>query len=190
MPLKLNVIVASVRPGRVGIHVGRWVHAVAQAHPAWEARLVDLAEVGLPFLDEPKHPRLRQYQHAHTKAWSETVEWADAYVFVTPEYNYSPAPALLNALDFVFAEWGYKPAGFVSYGGISGGLRAVQAVKVTLSALKVVPIDAAVVCPSVFQQVKDGTFTPNEVQAKAAPAMLDDLARWAEALKPMRAAAG
>jgi NAD(P)H-dependent FMN reductase len=189
MPPKLNVIVASTRPGRVGIHVGRWFHGVAAGHGGFEARLVDLAEVGLPLYDEPRHPRLRQYEHEHTRAWSAIVDAADAFVFVTPEYNYSPTPALINALDFVFQEWANKPAAFVSYGGVSGGLRAVQATKITLSALSVVPINAAVVVPQVAEQVKEGAFAPKEIQSKAAKALLDELARYAEALKPLRAKA-
>lgn len=187
MPLKLNVIVASTRPGRVGIHVGRWFYGVAAAHPAFEAELVDLAEVGLPLYDEPKHPSQRDYQHEHTKRWSAIVDAADAYVLVTPEYNHSPTPALTNALDFVYQEWGYKPAAFVSYGGISGGLRAAQQTKLTLNCLKVVPIGVAVTIPSVSKQIEDGTFVPKEQQAKSAGALLDELARWAEALRPMRA---
>lgn len=186
MPLKLNVIVASTRPGRVGIHVGRWFHGAAAQHAAFEAELVDLAEVGLPLYDEPKHPRLRDYQHEHTKRWSAIVAAADAHVFVTPEYNHSPTPALLNALDFVYHEWGYKPAGFVTYGGVSGGLRAGQSTKLTLSVLKVPVIPEAVTIPFVSQQIKDGAFEPKEVQAEAVKPMLDELARWAEALRPLR----
>lgn len=188
MALELKIIVASTRPGRVGIHVGKWFEGVARQNPAFAVELVDLLEVNLPLYDEPKHPRLRDYQHEHTRAWSAVVDSADAFVFVTPEYNYSPTPALTNALDYVFTEWAHKPAAFVSYGGVSGGLRAVQATKVTLSALSVVTINDAVVAPFVSQQVKDGAFAPNEVQAKAAEALLKQLARYAEALKPLRAA--
>ena len=186
MPLKLDVIVASTRPGRVGVHVARWFHEVAQTHTAFETEWVDLADLALPMYDEPKHPRLRDYQHAHTRRWSGIVDAADAFVFVTPEYNFSPTPALINAIDYVFHEWAYKPIGFVSYGGVSGGLRAVQATKLIVSALKAVPISEAVVVPFVGQHVKDGTFRPNEVQVEAAATLLDELARWATALLPLR----
>ena len=186
MTRKLAIIAVSTRPGRVGIHVARWMLGVAESHDAFESRLVDLAELNLPIYDEPKHPRLRDYQHEHTRRWSAIVDAADAFVFVTPEYNHSPSPALLNALDFLFHEWGYKPAAFVSYGGISGGLRALQPTKLILTALRVVPLTEGVVVPSVANQVKDGVFTPNEVQAKAAPGMLDALARWSDALKVLR----
>lgn len=186
MSRNLAVIAVSTRPGRVGIHVARWMHGVAEQHGGFDARLVDLAEVGLPIYDEPRHPRLREYEHDHTRRWSEIVDAADAFVFVAPEYNYGPAPSLVNALDFVFHEWGYKPAAFVSYGGISGGLRAVQSAKLTLTTLRVVPLNEGVVIPFVHNQVKDGVFTPNEVQEKAAPEALDALVRWSDALKVLR----
>ncbi len=186
MPHSLGVIIASTRPGRVGLHIGQWFQAIAVAHPEFDARWIDLAEVGLPLFDEPHHPRLRRYEHEHTRRWSAIVDAADAFVLVMPEYNYSPTPALTNALDYVSQEWAYKPVGFVSYGGISGGLRAAQAIKITLSALKAVPINESVVVPFAGRQVHDGVFAPNEVQEKAAVTMLDELARWAGALRVLR----
>src|SRR5450432_3830534 len=137
---KLSVIIGSTRPGRVGLPIGQWFFECAKAHGKFDVQLVDLKEQNLPLLDEPKHPRFSQYEHEHTKAWSAIVAESDAFVFVTPEYNYSPAPALLNALDYLFHEWAYKAAGFVSYGGVSGGIRAVQMIKQPLGVLKVVSI--------------------------------------------------
>ena len=145
--------------------------------------LVDLKSFDLPVFDEPFHPALQKYQHAHTKKWSASVEAADAFVFVAPEYNYGPSPALLNALDYVYVEWNYKPASFVSYGGISGGLRGVQVTKQTLAALKMVPIVEAVSIPMVQNQLKDGRFEPTGDQKLDATRMLDVLARWTGMLK-------
>lgn len=129
MTPRLNIVVGSTRPGRVGLPVATWMRDRARKEGSFDAKLVDLADIALPLYDEPRHPRLKQYEHAHTRAWSESVGSADAFVFVTPEYNYGPSPALLNALDYVYAEWNYKPAAFVSYGGVSGGIRAVQMTK-------------------------------------------------------------
>ena len=184
--LKLHVIIASTRPGRVGLPVGTWFFERAKAHGKFEVTLVDLAKVNLPMMDEPQHPRFQKYEHAHTKAWSATVAAADAFVLVTPEYNFSTAPSLGNALDYLYKEWNYKPAAFVSYGGISGGLRAVEMTKQTLCALKMVPLVEAVSLPFGVKQVADGTFTGTPENDKAATAMLDELHRYAEALKPMR----
>lgn len=88
MTLRLHTIIASTRPGRVGPSVATWFHERAQGYDGFEAKLVDLADFDLPVYDEPKHPRLREYAHEHTRRWSASVEAADAYVFVTPEYNY------------------------------------------------------------------------------------------------------
>lgn len=186
MPPKLHVVVCSTRPGRVGLPVGRWFHETARRHGGFDAALVDLADFDLPIYDEPKHPRLQQYEHAHTKRWSESVAAADAFVFVTPEYNYGPPPSLVNALNYVYTEWNYKPAGLVSYGGMSGGLRATQAEKLTLLALKMVPINEAVTIQMVAQRVADGVFTPLEPHTASAATMLDELLRWTQALRPLR----
>jgi len=119
---RLQIFIVSTRPGRKGEAVARWVDERAREHAKFEVEVVDLKEVNLPLLDEPEHPRLRKYQHDHTKAWSARVSRADAFVFVTPEYNYCSPPSLVNAIDFLFHEWTYKPAVFVSYGGASGGI--------------------------------------------------------------------
>jgi NAD(P)H-dependent FMN reductase len=183
MAPRLHTIIGSTRPGRIGPSVAAWFHAYAEQHALFKAVLVDLKSFDLPVFDEPFHPALQNYQHAHTKKWAASVAAADAFVFVAPEYNYGPSPALLNALDYVYVEWNYKPASFVSYGGISGGLRGVQATKQTLSALKMVPIVEAVSIPMVQNQVKDGSFAPTGDQKLAATRMLDQLGRWAEMLK-------
>jgi NAD(P)H-dependent FMN reductase len=186
--LKLQVIVVSTRDERKGPLVGAWFLEQARREGSFEVELVDLAEVNLPLFDEPRHPRLRQYAHEHTKRWSEIVERADAYVFVTPEYNFSTPPSLSNALDFLVQEWAYKPVGFVSYGGASGGLRGAQMTKQTVTALRMVPIVEAVAIPFFAQHVgADGaSFDPGEVQEKASAAMLAELLKWATALRPLR----
>ncbi len=187
--IKLHVIIASVRPGRVGLPVGEWFESVARKDDRFEVCMVDLAEVDLPFMDEPEEPHLRDYAKQHTRDWSELIGPADAFVFVTPEYNASPAPSLVNAIDTLHHEWKYKPVGFVPYGGISGGQRAAQALKPALLQLSMMPIPAQVPLPHVSQSItEDGSFEANERQLKAAGSMLNELARWAEALRPLREA--
>jgi NAD(P)H-dependent FMN reductase len=187
MSPKLQVIICSTRPGRVGPSVARWFYEIAASQNKFDTQVIDLADFNLPLLDEPIHPRLQQYQHAHTKAWSESVASADAYVFVTPEYNYSPPPALVNALDYVYREWNYKPCGFVSYGGISGGLRSAQAVKLQITTLKMVPMVEGVMIPFVAGFVNEaGEFHSNEQIDQSAVTLLDELLRWTLGLKAMR----
>ena len=185
--LQLQVVTVSTRPGRKGPAVAAWFLDAARRHGAFGVQATDLGELGLPLFDEPEHPRLKKYQHAHTRAWSARVEAADAFVFVTPEYNYSAPPSLVNALDYLVQEWAYKPAAFVSYGGVSGGLRAVQSAKLLLTSLKLMPIPEAVAVPLFTQHLgEDGAFRPPEAAEKAAAAMLGELHRWATALKALR----
>jgi NAD(P)H-dependent FMN reductase len=186
--VKLMVLIASTRPGRVGLPIGRWFDARARDHGGFDVELVDLAELDLPFMDEPNHPRFHSYTHQHTKDWGAQVADADAFVFVTPEYNYGYPAALKNAIDYLHVEWQYKPVGFVSYGGIAAGTRAVQQLKQVVTTLKMTPLFEAVSIPFVAQFIDDeGGVQANEVMEQAADAMLDELARVAAALAPLRA---
>ena len=186
----LQVVVASTRVGRKGLSVAEWFAEQARQHGRFRAEIADLGVIDLPMMDEPEHPRLRQYQHDHTKAWSARIERSHAFVFVTPEYNYGTPPALLNALDYLVHEWAYKPVGFVSYGGVSGGLRGVQMTKQVVTALKMVPLVEAVAVPAFvkFIDATSGVFAPEEIHAKNAVKMLDELLRWSDALRVLRPA--
>lgn len=183
----LQVIVASTRPGRIGRAFGDWIIREAEAQGGFTVELVDLADVGLPFLDEPNHPRLGQYLHQHTKDWSASVSRADAFVLVTPEYNHSFNAVLKNALDFLHDEWAHKAVAFVSYGGVAAGTRAVQALKPVLTGLRMVPIVDAVTIPFAAQFLDDdGVVQPSDLLTGSTKAMLDELAAQTAALEPRR----
>jgi NAD(P)H-dependent FMN reductase len=141
-------------------------------------------------MDEPNHPRLRRYVHEHTKAWSATVDRADAVVFVMPEYNHGFSGALKNAIDFLWNEWRHKPVATVSYGGVSGGLRAVQALKPVFIALSMVPVPEAVVIPFLTQHLSgegdDRVFSANDDIDTSAKALLDALVGWVPATRTRR----
>ncbi len=184
---KLHILICSTRPGRIGPSVAGWFHGFAQQHGKFEIALIDLADFNLPIYDEPIHPARQDYKHEHTRKWSASVASADAYIFVTPEYNYSPPPSLVNALDYVYREWNYKPCGFVSYGGVSGGLRAVQNVKMQVTTLKMMPMMEGVMVPMAASLIDDkGTFQSNELIDKSAATLLDELRYWTDGLKAMR----
>jgi NAD(P)H-dependent FMN reductase len=183
----LQIVIASTRPGRVGLPVAQWFEQAAIAHGGFEVEVIDLAEINLPFLDEPNHPRLRQYVHQHTKDWSAVIERGDAYVFVMPEYNFGFNAVLKNAIDFLNQEWHHKPVGFVSYGGISAGTRAVQMLKQVLTGVKLVPVFTAVNIPFVAQFLdEDKKLQPNDIMTTAATTMLDELLPLATALESLR----
>jgi NAD(P)H-dependent FMN reductase len=185
----LTIIIGSTRPGRAGAAIAQWFAARAKNHGGFDVTVVDLAEVDLPLLDEPNHPRLRQYTQQHTKDWSAIIDAADAFVFVTPEYNYGYPAALKNAIDYLHHEWLHKPVGFVSYGGVAAGTRAVQQLKQVVTTLRMLPVFDSVNIPFHTQFLdSDGVLRPNEVMDKAADAMLDELVRTEAALRPLRPA--
>jgi len=186
--LNLKIIIASTRPGRKGPAIAKWITDMAATDPRFSVEVLDLAAINLPFLDEAQHPRLQQYQHQHTKDWSATISGADAFVFVMPEYNFGFTAPLKNALDFLFNEWAHKPVGLVSYGGVAGGMRAVQLLKPVLVALRLTP--AGDVPIPFFAKLIDaqGVFQPNEELTKSATGMLNGLAKWSPVLAQLRGA--
>ena len=187
MSLNLQTIIVSTRPNRVGPKVANWFHQFAIQHGKFDATLIDLCDFKLPLYNEPHHPKLQKYEHEQTRKWSASVAAADAYVFVTPEYNYCPPPGFGNSLNYLYKEWNYKACGFVGYGGVSGGLRAVQLEKQLVTTLKMMPMVEGVAVPMVARQIDaDGNFASNELIDDSARVMLDELWRWAGALKAMR----
>jgi len=185
--LKLNIIIGSTRPGRVGPVIARWLHETALEHGSFGVELVDLADFGLPLLDEAAHPLAQQYANDPTRRWSQSVASADAFVFVTPEYDYFAPAALVNAVQVLAREWFYKPASVVSYGGISGGLRAAQVLRQLLGNVNVYALTQPVPVPMFAQFIgEDGVFHPNEQMKVAVGAMLDEIYRVAGAMKTLR----
>jgi uncharacterized protein (TIGR02246 family) len=183
-PLRTAVIIGSTRPKRLGRAVGEWVAAAPGT--GMELTLVDLADLGLPLLDEPAPAAWGDYARDSTRAWSELAGRFDAFVLVTPEYNHSTSAALKNALDHLYAEWRDKAVAFVGY-GIDGGTRAVEHLRVICAELGM-----AGAGPQVSLRLADdfpgGACSPGEGQVRARARMMDALARWAGALRPLRAA--
>ena len=178
------IVVGSVRPGRIGLPIAEWVKRATESD--WEIDLVDLAELDLPFMDEPNHPALRTYTKQHTIDWSERVDAADAIILVTPEYNHSFSPALKNAVDFLHQEWWRKPVGFVSYGGVSGGTRGVVALEPVITGVGMVRTGAGVEIPFAGAQVADGVFTPSEKETAILGKLVAELDGLATALRPLQ----
>jgi NAD(P)H-dependent FMN reductase len=187
--LKLKVIVTSTRPGRIGLPVGQWFLEASKAHGGFDAELVDLATINLPLFDEPNHPMSGVYTHDHTKEWSEIVKAADAFVFIMPEYNYFAPATLVNAIDFLHHEWNYKPAGIVSYGGVSAGTRSAQSIKPLLTSVKMMPIPEGVFIPFVNKLINadEHRFNADESHVEAANRVVSELLKWATALQSLRA---
>lgn len=189
--IKIAIILGSTRPGRRGRAVAEWVASVAAKQSGdVKYEVVDLADFDLPVLDE-EHPALfGTYGKEHTARWAETIAGYDGFVFVTAEYNHSVPGALKNALDYLFAEWNNKAAGFVSY-GLHGGTRAVEHLRLILAELKVATVRSQVVLSlfSDFQYsapTETGTFTPGPRQESTLVLTLNEVEAWSQALKPLR----
>lgn len=184
--MKLNIVIASTRPGRVGPRIAEWFATQVPRGRGVEVQIVDLAATALPLLDEPHHPSEHRYLHEHTRRWSDSVASADAFVLVMPEYNVGYNAALKNALDYLYTEWHHKPVGYVSYGMTSAGLRAVEMLKPVLTSLKMVPVHDAVSIALRTHLDPGGDLRPDQVMTDAARRMLTELEMLADALAVLR----
>jgi len=187
--LRIAIIIGSTRPGRNGEAVAKWVYEVAKKRSGAEFELVDIKDFNLPLLDEPVPPSLGQYSKPHTKKWAAKIGSFDAYVFVTPEYNHGISGALKNAIDFLFAEWNNKVAGFVSYGS-AGGARAVEHLRVVLAEVQVATVRNQVML-SLFTDFENfSVFNPDPRKETSVNDVLDQVIAWGGALKPLREKSG
>lgn len=187
MKYQLKIIIASTRPERKGHLVAEWFTTIAKEYSNFQIEILDLKAINLPLMDEPNHPRMKKYVNDHTFQWSEKIHEADAYVVVTPEYNYGYPATLKNAFDFLSVEWEEKPVAFVSYGGVSAGTRAVQDLKPLVTTFAMMPIPQAVNIPFFSQLInEEGKFEGNELLVKSAHVMMQKLQKWTKALKKMR----
>ncbi|AQU70428.1 NADPH-dependent FMN reductase [Streptomyces niveus] len=191
MTLKIAIVLGSTRPGRNGEAVAKWANDIAARRDDAEFELVDIADFKLPHLDEIVPPAMGQYSQDHTLAWAEKVASFDGYLFVTPEYNHSTSGALKNAIDFVYAEWNNKAAGFVSYGSV-GGTRAVEHLRLIMSELQVATVRSQVALSLYTDFVSVSgvvEFRPAEHHRNALDTTLDQLVSWSRALRTVRTGA-
>jgi NAD(P)H-dependent FMN reductase len=183
--VKLAIILGSTRPNRNGEAVGRWFHEIAKKRDDAEFEYIDLRDINLPLLDEPKPPAMGEYSHPYTKQWAAKIAGFDGFVFITPEYNHGTSAVLKNAIDYLYAEWNNKAAGFVGYGS-AGGVRAVEHLRLVMGELQVADVRGQVML-SLFTDFKNmSEFKPAAHHEKSANTMLDQLVAWSEALKTVR----
>jgi len=183
--LKIAIIIGSTRPGRNGEAVAKWVYEIAKKRHDAEFELVDIKEFELPLLDEPVPPSMGQYSRPHTKRWAAKINSFDGFVFVTPEYNHGISGALKNAIDFLFAEWNNKAAGFVSYGSV-GGARAVEQLRLVLAEVQIATVRNQVLL-SLFTDFENFTvFKPDPRHEKSANGVFDQVVAWSGAFRSLR----
>ena len=183
--VKIAIILGSTRPGRNGEAVAKWVYDIAKQRTDAEYELVDIQTYKLPLLDEPVPPSMGKYSKPHTKAWAAKIASFDGFVFVTPEYNHSTSGALKNAIDFLYAEWNNKAAGFVSYGSAMG-VRAVEHLRLIMAELMIADVRAQVMLSLATDFENYSVFKPVAGKEKQVATMLDQVVEWAEAMKSVR----
>ena len=183
--LKVGIITGSTRPNRKSLDVAHWVLEIARKRKDAEYELIDIKDFELPLLDEPIPPSMGKYQQPHTRRWAAKIASLDAFVFVSPEYNHGISAALKNAIDFLFAEWGHKAAGFVSYGS-AGGVRAVEQLRLVLAEVHVATVRAQVTLSLRTDFENFTTFKPESHHDKSVETVLNQVVAWGGALKELR----
>jgi NAD(P)H-dependent FMN reductase len=183
--LRIGIITGSTRPNRKSPDVARWVLDIATKRNDAEYELVDIQDFELPLLDEPTPPSMGKYQKPHTQRWAAKIASFDAFVFVTPEYNHGIPAALKNAIDFLFAEWNHKAAGFVSYGS-AGGVRAVEHLRLVLAEVMVATVRAQVALSLASDFESWTMFKPLAHREREVGTLLDQVVSWGTALKTVR----
>lgn len=139
----IQVIIGSVRPGRIGDQIAGWIMQLAAGIPGLTFELIDLQDWYLPLDDEPHQPKSNpRYLHQHTTEWSKKIRAGHGYVFLTPQYNWGYPASLKNALDHLYHEWVGKRAVIVSYGH-RGGVKAAEQLRQVLLGLHMHPAEAA-----------------------------------------------
>ncbi|MCQ4085037.1 NAD(P)H-dependent oxidoreductase [Streptomyces sp. RB6PN25] len=186
---RIAAMTASVREGRFGPTVTRWFVDHARESAGLDVDVIDLEDFPLP-LKQPDFGKDPSPQSARLlNGLSPRLAAADAFVVVTPEYNHSFPASLKNVIDWHNQEWHAKPVGFISYGGISGGLRAVEHLRLVFAELHAVTIRDTVSFHVAWEQFDpEGRPTSPEGCNAAAKTMLDQLLWWARALREARTA--
>ncbi|MCA1440430.1 NAD(P)H-dependent oxidoreductase [Ensifer sp. IC4062] len=181
--LKLAVLIGSTREKRYGDKVGQWFVGEARGSDDFDVSILDVADIELPAV-HPAEPT------PAINAFTRQLASADAFVVVTPEYNHSYPAHLKHAIDQANEEWHAKAVGFVSYGGVSGGLRAVEHLRQVFAELHAVTVRDAVSFHAVWEHFSGEAGPPNpEKSSGAAKTMLHQLKWWATALKTARSRA-
>lgn len=186
MSVSIGVILGSTRPNRAGEAVAKWFMEQTKDFNDVDFQFIDLQDVNLPFLDEPIPPLAHKYSKDHTLNWAKTIDQIDGFIVITPEYNHSFPAVLKNALDYIYTEWNKKPIAFVSYGAVSGGLRAVEHLRQVSIELEMVPIKPQISITSIWSAIDENGNVKAENLNGDPQKLTKELLWWARVLKEAR----
>ncbi len=185
--IKIAIIVGSTRNQRFGEKPAKWISEEAKKIEGIEAELIDLRDYPLPFFDYPQSPAALDGKYPNEVALklAKKIDWADAFIIVSPEYNHGYSAVLKNALDYLYQEWNNKPVGFVSWGGV-GGARSVEQLRLVAIELQMAPIRNAIHIPNFWELMDENGNFNSESLGKSAEIFFQQLIWWARALKAAR----
>jgi NAD(P)H-dependent FMN reductase len=187
--MKILVVLGSIREGRVGDKLANWVMEQAQKrNPDFKYELLDLKDYPMKLFQEEKHPAMLNGQSSDENAnkWIKKVKEADGFLLITPEYNRGTSSALKNAIDYPYNEWHKKPMTFVGYGGVAGGSRAIEQLRLNAIELQSVVIREGLLVSFIHSKIKDGKIELDEYYVKQLSVTLDQLEWYTQVLKKAR----
>jgi NAD(P)H-dependent FMN reductase len=178
--MNIQIIVGSIREGRVAIKVAEWLLKEIQKldFSTLNVEIVDLKEWDLPFFAGKNSPASGIYDQPKQQEWAKKVASGDAFIFITPGYNHGYSPVLKNAIDFVYKEWQSKPSAFVSYGGTNGS-RSIDQIKQVCAFIGMIDSNAVIELRDIGQRGKSETFEGNEFDNKAVKSVVNKLIQYA-----------
>jgi NAD(P)H-dependent FMN reductase len=186
----IQVIQGSTRDGRFSDNVVDWVHQALKARDGVSVEVTDLRDHPLPFFDQGSPSQSpRHYKSGEIAAFAQTVDRADGFVVLTPEYNHGYPAVLKNAIDHAFVEWNRKPVAFVGWGNV-GGARAIEQLRAVAVELEMAPVRRAVhIPPTVMLPIMKGEQDAAAVLPQLDPQLdllVGDLLWWTDALAAAR----
>lgn len=180
--MHIQIIVGSVRRGRVARKVADWCLAKCQGQRNITAEIVDLADWNLPFFDFEESPMLDNYSDKTQIRWSQKIAEADAFIFVSPEYNHGYSAVLKNAIDYLYKEWNKKPATIVTYGGVEGA-RSAEQLRLVMIEVQMIPLRDAVHIRDVWGKTKETPFLPDPKDNEQLEKALESVCEWGGILR-------
>ena len=177
--MRIYIIVGSIREGRTAIKVANWVNHCLSSQPNTDlqAEIIDLKQWDLPLFAGSHPPATGIYDQPKQQDWADKIAQADAFIFISPEYNHGYSPALKNALDYLGKEWQGKPAAFIGY-GTTNGSRGISQIRQVSSSLNMVDANAILEIRDIFKRNKEENFEANQFEIDGLKQILEKLIKY------------
>lgn len=189
MKPNILVVLGTTREGRRGIKVADWTMLNVSKRSDAKFELIDLRDWDFPFFNVPISPSTEKgkYESLLQKKWAKKIDSADGFIIITPEYNHGYTAALKNAMDYLWFEWNAKPVTFISYGGLSGGIRAVEQLRQVAIELEMIPIRHQVIIHRIRSAFdENGKLKDYDFYTKQLNSTVDALIKWSQAMRSVR----